>query len=233
MQAAKRLKSVVKHSRHEFLNALRALHEFEPFELVLVEQVKVGPMKLKETPKMRLHSSMLSDDTAWTAFAETVLRLHLLYFCIDRPAVPPPKLISVRRKKRGLPCFVEQTGDTWRPKIGGEEESGWFTGVGNDVRRRTKAFRWQQGGDGVTLSAITMRKHRGMRDATGCVPSMSGGLLASRIGGLAVGRFPSNQQLAQHMKITPQHTQGDVAFQTPSPFGRGNVPTRCPTATRR
>ena len=36
-------------------------------------------------------------------------------------------LASVRRKKRGLPCFVEQTGDTWRPKIGGEEESGWFT----------------------------------------------------------------------------------------------------------
>ncbi len=37
------------------------------------------------------------------------------------------QLASVRRKKRGLPCFVEQTGDTWRPKIGGEEESGWFT----------------------------------------------------------------------------------------------------------
>ena len=36
-------------------------------------------------------------------------------------------LARVRRKKRGLPCFVEQTGDTWRPKIGGEEESGWFT----------------------------------------------------------------------------------------------------------
>ncbi len=39
----------------------------------------------------------------------------------------PPNITSVRRKKRGLPCFVEQTGDTWRPKIGGEEESGWFT----------------------------------------------------------------------------------------------------------
>jgi hypothetical protein len=47
---------------------------------------------------MRLHSSMLTDeagDGAWTAFAETVLRLHLLYFCIDRPDVAPPKLIEL------------------------------------------------------------------------------------------------------------------------------------------
>ncbi len=50
---------------------------------------------------MRLHSSMLADeagDGVWKAFAETVLRLHLLYFCIDRPAVEPRILTKLSER---------------------------------------------------------------------------------------------------------------------------------------
>lgn len=96
--ATKGLKAVLKDSRDEFLAALRELHAFEPFELVLNEVFVVGPMRLKETPKMRLHSSMLTGEAggdAWKVFADTVQRLHLLYFCIDRPDVAPPKLIEL------------------------------------------------------------------------------------------------------------------------------------------
>jgi hypothetical protein len=38
----------------------------------------------------------------------------------------PEPLASVRRKKHGLRCFVEQTWHEWTPKIGGERESGRF-----------------------------------------------------------------------------------------------------------
>jgi len=96
--ATHRLKAVVEHSRDELLAALQKLHATEPFELVLKDVVVVGPMRSKETPKMRLHSSTLTDEAggvAWTAFAETVQRLHLLYFCIDRPVVEPRELIKL------------------------------------------------------------------------------------------------------------------------------------------
>jgi hypothetical protein len=95
--ATNRLKKATrKDSREDFRKALQTLHAFEPFELVLSEVFVVRPRVLGETPKMRLHSSMLADETgAWTAFAETVQSLHLLYCCIDRPPVPPPKLIEL------------------------------------------------------------------------------------------------------------------------------------------
>ena len=59
--------------------------------------------------------------------AKRLRRLCPMRRGLRRSPTPRLRLASVRRKKRGLPCFVEQTGDTWRPKIGGEEESGWFT----------------------------------------------------------------------------------------------------------
>jgi hypothetical protein len=99
--ATNRLKAVIKHSRDEFRAALQKLHGLEPFELALKEVVVVGPRRSKETPKMRLHSSMLADeagDGVWKAFAETVLRLHLLYFCIDRPAVEPRILTKLSER---------------------------------------------------------------------------------------------------------------------------------------
>jgi len=89
--ATNRLKAVLKHSRDEFRAALHKLHAVEPFELVLNEVFVIRPYVLGSTPKMRLHSSMLADKTgAWTAFAETVQSLRLLYSCIDRPHVAPP-----------------------------------------------------------------------------------------------------------------------------------------------
>jgi hypothetical protein len=94
--AAKLLKAAVKEDcRDKFLRALKKLHASEPFDLVLEEVFLVGPRRLTGTPKMRLHSSMLADDAAWKVFADTVQSLHLLYFCLDRPAVPPPTLIDL------------------------------------------------------------------------------------------------------------------------------------------
>jgi len=96
--ATKRLKGVVEHCRDEFRKALRELHAVEPFQLVLDEVFVLGPMRSKATPKMRLHSSLLADEAggdAWNAFADTVQRLPKLYFCIDRPVVPPLKLIGL------------------------------------------------------------------------------------------------------------------------------------------
>jgi hypothetical protein len=101
--ATKRLKAAVTQSKRDFFLAkLRRLHATEPFELVLKEVTVTGPRRSKETPKIRLHSSMLTDeagDGAWTAFAETVQRLHLLYFCLDRPVVPPPELMKLTEDK--------------------------------------------------------------------------------------------------------------------------------------
>jgi hypothetical protein len=98
--AANRLKAVLKHSQS--MEALRAalhvLHASEPFELVLEERILERPRVLKETLKMRLHSSLLADeavgDVAWKAFVETVHRLPLPYMHIDR-RVPPKELLEL------------------------------------------------------------------------------------------------------------------------------------------
>src|SRR5271169_925461 len=66
----------------------------------------------------------------------------------------------------------------------------------------------------MRLAAATMRRHRGIGDTRGRAPTISGDLLAPRIGGLAVRGFAGDQQLAQHVKIAPQHTQADVTLKS-------------------
>lgn len=99
--AAKKLKTAFEHHRDEFRAKLQDLHDKEPFELLLAEVFKGEmPMQLDSTPKLRLHSSLLTDDHgAWTAFAETAQRLPLLYFAIDRPAVSPTEAIEISKSK--------------------------------------------------------------------------------------------------------------------------------------
>jgi hypothetical protein len=101
--ATKLLNDVLRHSRssNQFRTALQELHAIEPFELVLVEQVVKRPRYAEETLKMRLHSSLLANEDVWTAFDRGAKELlgykkhHLLYFCIDRPAVTPSDLIKL------------------------------------------------------------------------------------------------------------------------------------------
>jgi hypothetical protein len=89
--ATNRLNAAMKEgsTRDKFLKVLQNLHAVEPFQLVLDEVFWVGPHRATSTAKMRLDSSMLmtdeAGDGAWTAFADTVVRLKFLYFCLDRP----------------------------------------------------------------------------------------------------------------------------------------------------
>jgi hypothetical protein len=79
--------------------ALQHLHAFEPFELVLEERQQRQASLYDYTSKMRLHSSMLdqnSGDVAWNAFVESVNRLPLPYLRIER-LVPAQKLIELSK----------------------------------------------------------------------------------------------------------------------------------------
>lgn len=97
--ATDRLKSVLKQSGTIVRQALQHLHAFEPFELVLEERLQRQASLYDYTSKMRLHSSMLdqnSGDVAWKAFVETVNRLPLPYLRIER-LVPAQKLIELSK----------------------------------------------------------------------------------------------------------------------------------------
>jgi hypothetical protein len=109
--ATTRLKAVLRNSADELRAALRKLHVFMPFEIVLEEKKLVRPRVCKETLKMRLHSSLLaekqtgqadSSDFPWIAFTKTLQRLPLPYMHIDR-FVPPSELSD-----RGANAAVQQ-----------------------------------------------------------------------------------------------------------------------------
>ena len=92
-----RLKAAI--FRPELLKRLRKLHKSEPFELVLEKSKREFPLPGTSEPRMRLHSSLLTDDAAWNVFARIVHETPWPYFCLNRPAEPPAKVID--KKKRG------------------------------------------------------------------------------------------------------------------------------------
>lgn len=96
--AADQVKEVLKQKPDTVYAALQELHNTEPFELVLEERVQKQAMIYDYTPKMRLHSSLITDESvgtpAWTAFIDTVLSLPLPYVRIER-LVRPPILLGV------------------------------------------------------------------------------------------------------------------------------------------
>ena len=94
--AIDRLRSVLNRSESEVRRALQALHDVEPFELVVKERTVRQVMLYDYTEKMRLHSSMLlqdAGDTAWQALVQTVVRLPRPNLVIER-LLPPEKLIG-------------------------------------------------------------------------------------------------------------------------------------------
>ena len=92
-----RLKAAV--FRPELLKELRQLHKSAPFELVLEKSVRDFPHPGTTEPRIRLHSSLLTDDSAWNVFAKTVKSTRFPYFCLDRPAVPPRELIDLTERE--------------------------------------------------------------------------------------------------------------------------------------
>src|SRR5664280_1977750 len=72
-------------------------------------------------------------------------------------------------------------------------------------------------GRSAGLSAATIQEGGGIAGSARDQRPVSGRRLATSVGRLAAGSFASNQQLAQHMKISPQHAQANVACK--SPFG--------------
>ena len=96
--AADRIKKVLGQKPELVYAALQQLHETEPFDLVLEERVQKQAMLYDYTPKMRLHSSLITDESvgspAWTAFIDTVLKLPLPYLRIER-LVKPATLLGV------------------------------------------------------------------------------------------------------------------------------------------
>lgn len=98
--ATDQLKGVVRRCGDELRNALQILHRFEPFTLVLEERKQLQASLYVYTPKLRLDSSMLVDETTadvgWESFAQTVKLLPLPYFRIER-LVSPPKLLELSK----------------------------------------------------------------------------------------------------------------------------------------
>ena len=60
-------------------------------------------------------------------------------------------------------------------------------------------------------AAATISEHRGIARPAGSARVVSGCGLAARVSGLAVGRLPSDEEFAQHVKIPAQHAQTDIA----------------------
>ncbi len=102
--ATDRLKNVLRQSAHSLRAALHELHMIEPYELVLEERFQRQASLYDQTPKMRLHSSLLADeatgDVAWMALAHTALRLPLLNLKIER-RVPPERLLQLSKDDAG------------------------------------------------------------------------------------------------------------------------------------
>lgn len=98
--ATDRLKRVVRQSGDVLRDALQDLHLYEPFELVLKERIRRQASLYNYTPKMRLHSSMLSDvntrEVAWTAFSQAVEKLPLFQLSIER-LIPPLRLLELTK----------------------------------------------------------------------------------------------------------------------------------------
>ncbi len=96
--ATDRIKAVLSQSAHALRAVLQDLHAYQPFELVLQERKQVQASLYENTPKMRLHSSLLADESvggmAWMAFAETVQRIPLPYLCLTR-RIPPRELLDL------------------------------------------------------------------------------------------------------------------------------------------
>jgi hypothetical protein len=98
--ATDRVKTILGQSTDAvaFRTALKHLHKWEPFELIVEERTQVQASKYRYTPKMRLHSSLLTEkatgDVAWKVFDETVQRLPLPYLRIER-LVPLLKLLEL------------------------------------------------------------------------------------------------------------------------------------------
>ena len=90
--AADRIKQVLRQKPESVRAALHDIHKTEPFDLVLEERIQKQASIYDYTPKMRLHSSLIIDDTvggpAWTAFVDTVLTLPLPYVRIERLLKP-------------------------------------------------------------------------------------------------------------------------------------------------
>ena len=62
-RSAKLLKAACEHHRDKFRAKLQDLHDKESFELVLAEVFGTErPMRLESEPRIRLHSSLLTDD---------------------------------------------------------------------------------------------------------------------------------------------------------------------------
>ena len=110
--ATDHIKSVLRQSAHALRLALQKLHDFEPFELVLEERVQRQASIYDYTPKMRLHSSLLSDESvgsmAWMAFVETVQRLPLPYLRIERLVQPRTLLeLSAHNENKAIDRIAE------------------------------------------------------------------------------------------------------------------------------
>jgi hypothetical protein len=85
--ATDRLKRLLSRSDSELRRALQALHNVEPFNLILKERIQRQAMLYDSYERMRLHSSMLlqdAGDTAWQALVQTVNRLPLPNLLIER-----------------------------------------------------------------------------------------------------------------------------------------------------
>jgi hypothetical protein len=97
--ATDRVKAVLSQSAtaDALRRALRLLHKSDPFDLILEERIQKQASKYDYVPKMRLHSSMLTEkvtgDLAWRAFDETVKVLPLPYLRIER-TVPRKALLE-------------------------------------------------------------------------------------------------------------------------------------------
>ena len=102
--ATDRLKQALHHCGPELRRALQHLHQLGAFQLALEERTQRQASLYDYTPKMQLHSSMLTEgagEVAWNAFVETVNRLPLPYVRIER-LMPAAKLIELSNRGEAI-----------------------------------------------------------------------------------------------------------------------------------
>jgi len=96
--ASERIKRALKRAADTVRAKLADLHAFEPFDLVLEERTRRQVRLYDYTPKLRLHSSLVADETAgddaWKAFVETFQLVPLPYLRIER-LIPPIGLLQL------------------------------------------------------------------------------------------------------------------------------------------
>ena len=117
--AVDRIKQVLKQRSDLVYAALLKLHETEPFSLVLEERIQKQASIYEYTPKMRLHSSLITDQSvggpAWTAFIDTVMKLPLPYVRVER-LVKPAALLGASSGDEG--AAIEMITDAMRQNHG-------------------------------------------------------------------------------------------------------------------